>query len=461
MDAAAQRRGFDLWQLMQRAGQALAESAQSLNGELPILICCGGGNNGGDGWVAAECLHRGGHSVAVWPLQEPRSALCQAAAKSAQGSGLGLVNGPEGKTWGLIVDAILGAGQRPQLSPELDAALDRLSRCGAPILACDLATGPLKPQHILAMQVGKQENPPQIERIADLGIPPACWLEVDGHCLADLPRHRRQSHKGNNGRLLAIGGGPFPGALSLASQSAMRAGCDLVFAWTTRSCPLPETIIPLYQEGPQLAPCPDSSLAERIAGVDAVLIGPGMGNSASAQAAARQALELAMAARRPCLIDADGIAACAPLLRQYNHPSAPIILTPHAKEAASLLGQEAPTWVDLHAWAGPKRVILAKGPVDLISDGRQWQRHHGGNPRLSVGGSGDCLAGLCSGLLARGCPPFAAARLACYWLCACADQLWQEQGPCYDPRDLIQNLGPSLKNLFTTWQAQAWPPISD
>jgi NAD(P)H-hydrate epimerase len=111
----------------------------------------------------------------------------------------------------------------------------------------------------------------------------------------------------------------------------------------------------------------------------------------------------------------------------------------------------------VHAFARRDRVVLAKGPVDLVSDGRRWQRNPRGNPRMAVGGTGDCLAGLCAGLMARGCTPFDAARLAVLWLTMTADRRWAVEGPCYLPEDLVADLPAVLRDLLTP--LDRWPPV--
>ena len=110
----------------------------------------------------------------------------------------------------------------------------------------------------------------------------------------------------------------------------------------------------------------------------------------------------------PVVLDADGITACAEMVRALPESDNRLLLTPHAGEARTLFGK-APSEAVTHAFARRDRVILAKGPVDLISDGWRWQKNPRGNPRMAVGGTGDVLAGLAAGLMARGAPPFDAA----------------------------------------------------
>jgi len=101
--------------------------------------------------------------------------------------------------------------------------------------------------------------------------------------------------------------------------------------------------------------------------------------------------------------------------------------------------------------------MLGKGVVDLVTDGRRWQRNPRGNPRMAVGGTGDVLAGLTAGLIARGASPFDASRMAVLWITTAADRLWLEQGPCYDADTVIAALPATLRDLLRP--LGMWPPM--
>ncbi|MBN8526757.1 MAG: hypothetical protein J0M02_15600, partial [Planctomycetes bacterium] len=160
----------------------------------------------------------------------------------------------------------------------------------------------------------------------------------------------------------------------------------------------------------------------------------------------------------PVILDADGIAACGDMV-SGERSGPPVLLTPHRGEARNLLGLTAQAEEEqLHAYAASHRTLLAKAPVDLISDGWRWQRNRRGNPRMAVGGTGDVLAGLAAGLVARGCSPYDAARIAILWITEAGDELWAEQGPCWDALDLLARLPATLRRLFGE-AGLAWPPI--
>lgn len=464
IDAAATDLGLDIGDLMERAGAALAAEASAMAPEGAILIATGPGNNGGDGWVAARLLAAAGREVHLWPVREPTSELCRRQAERCPAAVRRLDAAPETPP-ALIVDAILGAGVSGALRPWAVEAVRALGTLGAPVLAADAPTGIGSDQRLVAartlcFQVAKSDlldDPEGGEfKTIDIGIPPAAWREVHPRCLTRFPRHRLDGHKGAHGELMVVGGGPFPGALHFACRAGVLAGCDLVRAWTADGPPLPPGILVNRQEGRWLSPAMPEHLTPLLVRADALLIGPGLGREPGTPEAARQVFSLAMELDVPTVIDADGITHLAAELRALDGEHPPVVVTPHKGEARSLLGKSVDDEM-LHAFARPHRVVLRKGRIDLITDGRRWQENPRGNPRMAVGGTGDCLAGLTAGLLARGCTAFDAARIAALWLTTAADEVWAEYGPCYDADDLLGHLPVTLRRLLTA--QDNWPPV--
>ncbi len=466
IDEAAAALGQDIGTLMERAGTVLAEEVMArMKPDGRALVVTGPGNNGGDGWVAARILAQAGVCVAVWPVIPPRTPLAQAAADRA--AGITTTDRPEDFSATIIVDAILGAGANGKPRGAVADALRRLKALGIPSVAADVPTGLgsdllLNNCFTVCFQVAKAELLLD-ERIGDfktvdIGIEPSAYQEIHPNIMRLFPPLDANGHKGQHGELLVIGGGAFPGALHLATTAALRTGCDQVRAFTADGPALPPSIITHRQQGRSLAPTADEILSPLIARANAVLIGPGLGRDPGSPEASQQAFSLATEMEVPVVIDADGIAACASALRALPVGPVPVIITPHRGEARNLLNAE-PNETHIHAFARPDRVILLKNRIDFISNGRRWVRNHHGNPRLAMGGSGDCLAGLTAGLLARGLTPFDAARLAVYWLTTCADALWAESGPCYIPEDIIERLPATLRSGLMA--INAWPPIRD
>jgi NAD(P)H-hydrate epimerase len=271
-----------------------------------------------------------------------------------------------------------------------------------------------------------------------------------------FPPLKRSGHKGSHGELLIIGGGVFPGALEFACRAAVMTGCDMVRAWTAEGPPLPPTVVVHRQGGSHLQPSDPASLTPLLVRASTVLIGPGIGRESLCDEAAQQAFSLALELGVPVVLDADALAHCAQMVRDLPKGDSRLLLTPHRGEARNLLGAAASEEA-LHRFARPDRVLLAKAPVDLVTDGLRWQRNPRGNARMAVGGTGDVLSGLSAGLMARGASPFDAARLAVLWETTAADALWLEQGPCYDASSVLGALPRTLKAFLEP--LGMWPPV--
>lgn len=466
IDAAAVALGQDLSVLMEAAGAALAKEAARMAPAGEILVACGSGNNGGDGYVAARLLAKAGRQVSLWPVTPPASDLCR-LNRDRLPAAVRLVAAPPARPPALLIDAILGAGVRGPLRAPIPTALEALRKLHAPVLAADIPSGLGTPYVLPArltvcFQAAKHEllgNPATAEfTTVDIGVDPRAWLEVQPSVLRRFPLLPREAHKGVNGELLVVGGGPFPGALDLACRAAVCTGCDLVRAWTCDGPPLPSTIVVHRQPGPLLTPVTTGELTPIAVRAGAVLIGNGLGREPRAVEAARQIASLCLEMDVPIVLDADGLPACADMVGSQRIGS-PVLLTPHRGEARNLLGLPSQAEEEqLHAYAAVHRVLLAKAPVDLVSDGWRWQRNRRGNPRMAVGGTGDVLAGLAAGLMARGCKPFDAARISILWITEAGDELWAEQGPCWDALALIARLPATLRRLFGE-AGLAWPPL--
>ncbi len=470
IDEAAAALGQDLAILMDRAGELLAREAQRLVPQGPVLVACGPGNNGGDGYVCARRLAEAGRTVAVWPIQPPHTPLCEAAARRLPTSVARLDSAPT-EMPALIIDAILGAGTRGRPREPIASAINALRALKAPVLAADVPSGLgsdgcLNATLTVCLQAAKQElvRPAHGKsytlesKTVDIGILPAAWQEIQPACLRHFPLLKRNGHKGTHGELLVIGGGIFPGALSFAARAAVLTGCDLVRVWTAGESPLPPTIVAHRQQSPWLGAADPNELTPLLVRASAVLIGPGLGREAGTVEAIQQSFSLAQEMGVPIAVDADGIAVLAETMRNQPPGDGRLLITPHRGEARSLLGIDTVSEEAIHAFARPDRVVLAKAPVDLVTDGWRWQRNHRGNPRLAVGGTGDVLAGLAAGLMARGALPFDAARMAVLWLTTAGDQLWQELGPCYTTDDLLGRLPRVLKEFLEPMRM--WPPMS-
>jgi len=409
-EEAAIAGGTTVEQLMERAGAALAEATYRFAGPMPVLVLCGPGNNGGDGYVAARHLAQRGVKVRIAALAEPKSD----AAKWARSHWAGPVEqlGDETAPEPLVIDALFGTGLTRGLDEGKAKQLSRLCGPAQLSVACDLPSGvqtdsgeelslipayamtvtfgALKPAHLLHPAMHKCGR----LVLADIGIEAdTTWHEISP---PNLPPLDPGGHKYDRGLVHALAGA-MPGAIALAAKAAAYAGAGYVRVSTSRPIDgLPSSIVQIDH-----APVND----ERIG---CLLIGPGLGD-------VPQVLTLALTSKAPKVIDADGITHLGEPERLKGQDA---IITPHEGEFVKLFG-ELPGSKPERALEAAKRsgaVVVYKGPDTLVAspDGRLRfsPRAH---PWLASAGTGDVLAGVIAAMRARGLPAFEAA-CAGVWL---------------------------------------------
>ena len=402
--------GTSVEQLMERAGAALAEAVHRYAGNMPALILCGPGNNGGDGYVAARHLAERGIQARVAALAEPKSAAAIWARREWKGEveALSADTAPSP----LIVDALFGTGLKRGLDEAVLQQLLRLANGATVRVACDLPSGvetdsgallsevpafdltvtfgALKPAHRLMPAMARCGR----VVLADIGV------EASGNCSEfgppDIPALDPLGHKYSRGLVHALAG-KMPGAIGLAARAAAAAGAGYVRVSTSRLIDgLPSAIVQV-----ETAEVND----ERIG---CLLVGPGMGDIP-------QVLTLALTSKAPKVIDADGITLLGDPERLKGQDA---VITPHEGEFRRLFPGLEGTKPDraLEAARLSGAVVVFKGPDTLVAapDGRL--RFAPPSPAwLASAGTGDVLAGIIAAMRARGMPAFEAA-CAGVWL---------------------------------------------
>ena len=440
LDAHAIELGIPGYTLMKRAGEA---ALRQLRGRYPlahrIVIVCGGGNNGGDGYVLARFAQAAGLTVTVLAVSDPDKLRGEArqAFEDFRASG-GRARAFEAALLGegeVVVDALLGTGVKGPVREAFAAAIHAMNSAGKPVFALDIPSGldadagvPLGeavradctvtfvglktgllvgdgPEYTgtvffddLELEASPDRFPPRLTRI------------VQGEIPAALPRRRRAAHKGDFGRVLIVGSGPgMPGATRLAGEACLRVGAGL-----TTVAVAPENVAAIASGRPELiclALNDPKVLTEALGKADVVAIGPGLGRSAWARAA----LDTVLTSDKPLVIDADGLNL---LAESTVRPRADWILTPHPGEAGRLLGvtiqeiqQDRLAALDalLARYHG---TIVLKGAGTLVgATGRTPGVCERGNPGMASAGTGDVLTGTVAGILAQCRDPWAAARV--------------------------------------------------
>ena len=268
-----------------------------------------------------------------------------------------------------------------------------------------------------------------------------------------LPDRDENAHKGNFGKILLLcGSRGYTGAAALAAMGALRSGAGLVFLgvpesiYAIEAVKLTEAIVfPLPDSGGKFGIAAIPEILERLPKMDAVLIGPGLGQSEGVSAVVSSVLENAAC---PVVLDADGINVMAAHKDILRGRTAPTILTPHDGEFARLSGVIG----DDRAAAAQAMareldcIMLLKGHRTVITDGETTYINHTGNPGMAVGGSGDVLSGIIVSLLGQGITPLEAAACGA-WLHGAAGDLCAKEIGQYGmlPGDLVAALPRLLK----------------
>ncbi len=407
---------------MDNAGKALADF---LNSEYPgqkILFVCGTGNNGGDGFCAAGKMDSSKVSVAL--LKKPSEIRSKEAWDCYSALECPIIDYSKVTLddYEVIVDCALGTGMSGKIREPYLGFIKDISKSKAKVVSADVPSGlggndAVRPSATVTFHDVKEGmTPDNCGRIviADIGIPAEAVDCLGPGDMLRYPVPRKDSHKGENGRLMIIGGGPYYGAPAMAALGALRTGTDLVRLF------IPESIygiVASYSPVPMITTLPGDHLTldsvgmllEESENYDAVLIGPGLGTSDDTMNAVRS---FVTRCTKPMVVDADGITAVSSM--ELNDRT---ILTPHKAEFRRLGGSCCVMEMSEHISA----TILLKGPTDEISDGRRTRLNRTGTPAMTGAGTGDVLAGCVSGLLSKGMTTFDAACLGAY-ICGLAGE---------------------------------------
>ena len=462
--------GYENGHLMRLAGIAGFRSLQALwPGTRSLAVCCGPGNNGGDGFVVAGLAATSGLQVYLVGFGEPKTADAKRAHRYALASGASVVpfhpdilSGVE-----VVVDAILGTGFKRPLEGLILEGICAINASGKPVLSLDVpsglnsdtgeaakdAVGATATISFICLNPGivTGSGPDRCGRVLfdSLQVPETVFSgmqpvadristwQVAG-MLQMLPcRH----HKGDAGHLLVVGGAlGMSGAVCLAGEAALRVGAGLVSvatraehaAYLNAGCP--ELMVNGIESGPDL-----SALLQR---ATAVVVGPGLGLESWGRDLLSRVLEIEL----PLVVDADGLN----LLSEQPATAANWILTPHPGEAARLLDGSTRE-VQRDRLGAVRRIQERYGGVCTLKDaGTLIATPNGGlsicnrgNPGMASAGMGDLLAGVIGSLLAQGLDLGEAAKCGAWLHSAAADLAAADGERGMIARDLL----PSLRRL--------------
>ncbi len=478
-DAAAITAGTPGMGLMEAAGRVVADQAAALcPAPGPVLVVCGPGNNGGDGFVAARLLAERGYEVRLALLGERDTLKGDAADAASRWNGEvrsfepSLILG-----CALIVDAIFGSGLARDVDGAARGAIEAMNASGKPMLAVDIPSGVdsdsglvrgaavrasttvtffrFKPGHKLLPGRALAGN----LQLAQIGIPdtvldripvrtgldrPALWGDA-------FPRPDGASHKYTRGHALIAAGSEMTGAARLAARAALRAGAGVV---TVAANP---EVVSIYQTALEAVIVrPMAGLGDYVKLLDddrrnALLIGPGAGHGEET----RDLVRASLASGRAVVLDADALTSFETQPRALFSGIAdreePVVMTPHEGEFKRLFRQvfdATPSKLERAREAAKLSgaVVVFKGADTVIAapDGRVAIADNG-PPWLATAGSGDVLAGIVTGLLAQKMPGFEAA-CAAVWM---HGEAGTDIGPGLIAEDLPDALRGVLRGLLS------------
>ncbi len=443
-------------QLMDRAGHALADEAERRVPAGPVVVVCGPGNNGGDGWVAARVLAGRGRDVSVVAMRPPGAPgeAGQAALEAVEAAitwvdGLKDDSAAEHLTdAALIIDALFGFGLRDVVRSPYAAWIERINAADAVVISADVPSGidtdtgetlgcavaadvtvtfsAPKPGLLLgegALRAGDVV-------VADIGIGDHVAragraLELPGardvRGLIAWPAH--DDHKGSRGRVVIVAGSEsYPGAAVLAAGGALRMGAGYVYvvapgraadavlgAW-------PSAITRVVSAVDDGTPRSIDDVLAAVTGADAVVAGPGITRSPGASAVVRALLREYPG---PLVLDADALNVLVGDVPLLQMRAAPTVITPHLAEAARLLDtaldevqRDRVSAAD--RLSGPSLVCVLKGAGTVIAGCGRTALVTTGGPELARAGTGDVLAGMLGTLLAQGLDAYEGAVAATY-----------------------------------------------
>lgn len=445
-----------------------------------VLVICGSGNNGGDGYAIARLLHLKGHDVTIFFAgnSQKRSEENAQQAKIAAHYEIPVITNLDTEEYSVIIDALFGTGLKREVTGHYREILCSVNQMTGKKVAVDLPSGIHDttgarmgiafcadltvaiafPKRGLFLQEGNVCAGKILT--GDIGISSETFSEgtvTFGYEKQDLflgfPKRKKNSHKGSYGKVLMIAGSKgMSGAAYLSAKAAYAVGAGLVQIYTHEENRvilqqlLPEAIITTYDTF-------DSEQLEKlIQWADLIGIGCGLGKSDTAERVMQYTLKRALV---PCVVDADGINILSKHMEWIEETNALIVLTPHMKEMSRMLQCSVRELIEqrmekLHAFVERYKVVcVLKDARTLVAkEHRNTYLNLSGNAAMAKAGSGDVLAGVIVGILAQQCEPYTSACLGVS-LHGLAGDMARDKKGAYSvlASDLVAEISSVLKNI--------------
>lgn len=446
--------------LMENAGKGFADFVKKkVELDKKILFFCGKGNNGGDGFVAARYLSKE-YDVSVFLVgkeKDIKSKIARENFNKLKQKNIAILDTKSIKKIDqliseneVIADSMLGIGLSGELREPYATIVKKINHADKTVFSVDVATGigsktAVKPCYTVTFhdkKKGMNKKDSGEIKIVDIGVPKKALEYIGpGELTVYYPKPKKKSHKGENGRILVVGGGPFIGAPALSALAGLRTGADLAFITTPKKAAKaitsfsPQFIKPerMAQKTAVLSPnlivkelkskeiltTHDVEFIEEfVRKTDAVVIGPGLGEEKETQKAVKAILKMCSKKNKPLVIDADAIKVLGDNRNLLKGKK--VVVTPHTGEFKKLTGIKISDEIKdrrkiVERWAKKLGItILLKGPVDIISNGYKTKLNDVHTEAMTTGGTGDVLSGILGALLSKDVSPFNSARIGAF-----------------------------------------------
>jgi NAD(P)H-hydrate epimerase len=460
---------------MENAGRSIANKIVNISKPCKVTIFAGTGGNGGDGFVAARHLLNMDFEVDIYFLGHPSDIKSTESLKNweilkninikTNSLEIHVIKDSsqlESTNSAVVVDAILGTGIKGNIREPVSSAVDIINNSSGTVIAVDIPTG-LDPQTGMVnhkaveadFTITFHKQKKGIKNgdkkylgtivVCDIGIPREVELYTGPGDLLRLNGRETNSHKGQNGNVLVVGGSnEYSGAPALAALSALRSGADISIV----ACPT-SVASPIRSYSPDLIVKglsdnyinfdDTSKILEISKKADSMVIGCGIGMEEETSLALNEMIEKI---QKPIVIDADALKILdSNLISEHRNE---IVLTPHKAEFKAFFGVDIPEKlsqkIDIVSEYSKECTctVVLKGNVDIISNGESVKLNDTGNPGMTVGGTGDVLAGLIGGLLAQGHNAYESAYLGAFINGTAGDIAKKEYGYNYLASDVLK-----------------------
>ncbi|MCK5300277.1 MAG: NAD(P)H-hydrate dehydratase [Thermoplasmatales archaeon] len=476
LDSNSEYYGITQLKLMESAGKGVADFVNKINsGNKNIIIFCGLGNNGGDGFVAARYLSELSN-VTVFIIGKENNIKTDISRNNfdklknlnVKIYDIDKINDIDKllKENDIIIDSMLGIGVSGKLREPIFSIVKKINSMREKLIfSVDVPSGincgnSVIPHYTITFHDKKEGmtkfNSGEIN-IVDIGIPEQADKYVGtGELQVYYPRSEKQSHKGENGRVLIVGGGPYVGAPALSGLAALRTGADLAYIATPKRvgraiASFSPNLIVRDLNSDFLIPGDIHPIRELLDKCNSIVIGPGLGNAKETREAIIKIIEIAIIEKKPLVIDADAIKALADNIDLIKNSKT--VITPHNEEFRILTGIELPDEVDkrieiIEKWAKELGVsIFLKGFIDILSNGSKTKLNLIHNEAMTVGGTGDVLAGIIGALLSKDIDPFIAIRVAAFLNGEAGNMVFNKKSYGLLATDIIEEI-PSVLNKY-------------